>query len=294
MPRSPHGFVALACVVVLSLSGPAPASPVIFSASGADAASIQSTVDAFRTALGGINNGNLPGSQGSGRREINWDGGTATTNTVTNAPLLNTFNSGGTTRGGVFTTPGTGFIQGPPTGVGGPPNVGLVDQFNNATYSAFRVFSPNRLFSAIGSNVTDAFFFIPGTNTPAATPGFGVVFSDVDLLNSTSIQFFDVLGTPLTLPIFAQPQPLNVNNGLSFLGVVFNAGEQIGFARITSGNAVPGPNANDGGGTDVVFMDDFIFGEPRAITAIPEPAALSVLAGLVVAAFARRRRGPGV
>ena len=42
---------------------------------GQTAASIQSTVDAFRAALGGSNNGNNPGPLLSGRREINWDGG---------------------------------------------------------------------------------------------------------------------------------------------------------------------------------------------------------------------------
>src|SRR5215213_6718109 len=49
--------------------------PVVFQAAGPDAASIQSSVDAFRAALGGINNLNNPGPLGTGRREINWDGG---------------------------------------------------------------------------------------------------------------------------------------------------------------------------------------------------------------------------
>ncbi|HZD96466.1 MAG TPA: hypothetical protein VE133_19550, partial [Candidatus Sulfotelmatobacter sp.] len=48
--------------------------PVVFQAAGSSAASIQSTVDAFRTAVGDPNNGNNPGPLQSGRREINWDG----------------------------------------------------------------------------------------------------------------------------------------------------------------------------------------------------------------------------
>lgn len=280
MPRSPHGSVALACVVVLSLSGPAQADPVFFSASGTDAASIQTTVDAFRAAFGGVNNGNM-GPQGTGRREINWDGGGSTA-TAPGVTPFTVFQN----RGSIFTTPtpGASFVQ--------VPNANLATFFGNPTYLAtnFPFFSPVRLFSPVGSNITDAQFFIPGTSTPASVSGFGAVFSDVDLANTTSIQFFDPFGTPLGFPVFAQP----ANNGLSFLGVFFNGGEQIGFARITTGNTVPGPNANDGGATDIVFMDDFIFGEPRAVTAIPEPAALAVLSGLVVVAFARRRKVAGV
>jgi hypothetical protein len=52
--------------------------PVVFQAAGANAASIQNTVDAFRAALGNPNNLNNPGPLQTGRREINWDGGTPT------------------------------------------------------------------------------------------------------------------------------------------------------------------------------------------------------------------------
>jgi hypothetical protein len=48
--------------------------PVVYQAAGPDVASIQSTVDRFRAALG-ANNGSTPGPLEAGRREINWDGG---------------------------------------------------------------------------------------------------------------------------------------------------------------------------------------------------------------------------
>src|SRR6266478_1657185 len=49
--------------------------PAVFQAAGPTAASIQSTVDAYRAALGDPNNGNNPEPLKNGRREINWDGG---------------------------------------------------------------------------------------------------------------------------------------------------------------------------------------------------------------------------
>lgn len=276
MLRSPFGFAALAGAFTLSAAGSVRADPIVFSAAGADAAAVTPAVNNFRAALGGVNNGNTLGSVGSGRREINWDGGGAAT-TLSATPFAG-FNTG-VPRGAVFTTPGTGFVQAPPAG--------LATQFMNPTYSGFPVFSPQRLFSAVGSNVTDTLFFIPGSDTPAATTGFGAVFSDVDAANSTSLQFFDVFGN--SLGTFFAPA---ANNGLSFLGVLFNAGEQVARVRIASGNVAPGPN-DAPPGADVVMMDDFIFGEPRPqVGVVPEPGTLAVLGGLAVVAFARRRATP--
>src|SRR5262249_57502147 len=48
------------------------AGPITFSGSGISPSGIQATVDAYRADLGTLNP-NVPGSFGSGRREINWD-----------------------------------------------------------------------------------------------------------------------------------------------------------------------------------------------------------------------------
>ncbi len=146
--------------------------PTVFQAAGPSAASIQSTVDQFRAALGLVNNGNNPGLT-SGHREINWDGGSPTnaTTTLTGTPLTTFLN----TRGANITTRGSGFVQAPPSG--------LAATFGNSSYATiFHAFSPLRLFSPIGSNVTDVEFSVPGSNgnTPATSTGFGVVFTDVD------------------------------------------------------------------------------------------------------------------
>jgi hypothetical protein len=91
--------------------------PTVFQAAGPSAASIQSAVDQFRAALGATNNANNPGPLASGRREINWDGGSPTNaaTSLSGTPLTAFLN----TRGANITTRGSGFVQAPPVGPGG-------------------------------------------------------------------------------------------------------------------------------------------------------------------------------
>jgi hypothetical protein len=191
-------------------------------------------------------------------------------------------------RGAQFTTPGTGLTQAPPSAdpVLFPPG-GLAGLFSNPTYgTTFSTFSPSRLFSPVGSNITDGFFFLPGTSgtAHATVSGFGAVFTDVDLRDTSKIEFFDAAGK-LLLSRFVE-QGTVADGSLSFLGVFFNAGEQIARVRITTGNTALGPN--DGGGVDVVAMDDFLYGEPQPV---PEPSTSTLaLFGIgVVALYGARR-----
>ncbi len=231
--------------------------PIVFQAAGPTKESIQSTVDEYRAALGEPNNPNGPSPDPHiGRREINWDGGG--TNDTTDVPVT-PFDVFLNTRGGQFTTPGTGLSQAPPSG---GPQGGLAVLFNNPTYGTiFSTFSPLRLFTPVGSNITDALFFVPGTNgsVPATVSGFGAVFTDVDKKRGTLIKYFGADGELL----FSRVVPASPGDGsLSFFGILFSDA-RIARVRITSGNVAPGPD--DVRKQDIVVLDDFIYGEPKAL-----------------------------
>ena len=243
--------------------------PAVFQAAGPNAASIQSAVEAYRAALGNPNNGNA-GSLMTGHREINWDGAGGV-DTSTTAPV-SPFNVFLNTRGGQFTTPGIGLSQAPPSG---GAQGGLAVLFNNPSYATtFRPFSNFRLFTPVGSNITEAQFFIPGTSgsVPATVSGFGAVFTDVDQPDgsgpsekhgnrgaSTLVEYFGINGELL----FSSFVPASPGDGnLSFFGVVYNDA-RIARVRITTGDVAPGPD--DDRKNDIVMMDDFIYGEPRAL-----------------------------
>jgi hypothetical protein len=265
-------------LIVLSPTGLAQALSV-FSASGPDAAAITPSVDDFRSDLGSLNP-NVAGSFGSGRREINWDG----VPDASSAPNLlpNNFFNVNSPRGVVFSTPGTGVEVSASTASGVAVRFGNIDP----TYTQlFQAFSQPRLFTAINSNIVDVSFFVPGSSDAALTRGFGAVFTDVDLPNTTSLMFFgannQLLGT------FFVPSALG-DQTFSFLGVDFGLLE-VSRVRITSGNVALAPGQL---GPDVVVMDDFIYGEPAAV---PGPIAGAGLPGLILASSGllgwwRRRR----
>lgn len=238
--------------------------PLVFQAAGPDAASIQSAVDAFRAALG-ANNLNNPGPLQKGRREINWDGGNP--NVLDTTAPVNPFLVFLNTRGSQFKTPGLGLSQAPPSG---GPQGGLAVLFGNPTYGTiFTAFSRSRLFTPVGSNITEASFSIPGTNgtAPATVRGFGAVFTDVDQQAdsnpnhkaSTLIEYLDKDSRIL----FSSSVPASPGGGnLSFFGIVFGDA-RIASVRIQAGNVAPGPN--DDARHDIVMMDDFIYGEPQLL-----------------------------
>ncbi|MEQ1765421.1 MAG: hypothetical protein ABL984_19990 [Pyrinomonadaceae bacterium] len=232
--------------------------PTVFQAAGPNAASIQSTVDQFRAAIGGANNGNTPGSILDGRREINWDGGGSTATSESGTPFDGFLNN----RGARFTTNGIGFVQATP--------LGLAFAFGNSQYeSNFAAFSAARLFSPLDGNLTKVQFFIPGSNGSASARvrAFGAVFTDVDTpsgaerghgrrKDDTTIEYLDKWGRILYRGIVpASPGTAT----LSFFGILLEDAD-IASVRIFAGDT-PGPD--DDRRSDIVMMDDFIYGEPQ-------------------------------
>jgi hypothetical protein len=110
----------------------------------------------------------------------------------------------------------------------------------------------------------------------------------VDVAANLSIQYFDINNVAIGT-VTAQS---GTNNGLNFLGAVRTDNlPLIGRVRITMGNAALGAGVNDGGPTDLIVADDFVYGEP---VAVPEPGSL-MLSGLAAGALAvwRRRKNSG-
>jgi hypothetical protein len=206
----------------------------------------------FRTLLGGDSANRVAGQQASGRREINWDG--------VNGAILNSDNFPAdqfnrvVPRGQIFATPGTGLRV--------SDNAFFDIEPTDSTQ--FRAFSPSKIFIAVGSPIIDVGFRVAGTDSVAAVNGFGVIFSDVDLAGSATLEYFDASGQSLktvTVPVRTDA------NGHSFAGAVFDQ-TIVAKVRITAGQAPIAAGVKDisaGGTSDLVATDDFIAGEPHPI-----------------------------
>ena len=214
---------------------------------------IAGKVTEFGALLGDPANGGTAGEQPAGRREINWDGAGANPfNNRNDFPA--TFFNTNVKAGAVFTTPGTGFRN---------DSTLFVDV--NAGYATqLAAFSPKKIFSPVGSNVMDVLFQVAGQPTPATVTGFGAVFSDVDVGGGTTIDFFSAEGKlllRLDVPVRSDAA------GLSFAGAKF-PDAIIARVRITLGTAPLSATTSDvtaGGTSDIVVVDNFLFGEPKRI-----------------------------
>ena len=103
----------------------------------------------------------------------------------------------------------------------------------------------------------------PARRRPPIVTGFGVVLSDVDLAQTTSVELFDKDGT--SLGRYSAPVRSDAN-GLSFVGVKFDVAI-VARVKITCGNGALGAGVNDvssGGASDLVVVDNVIYGEPQA------------------------------
>ena len=225
-----------------------------FSASGA--ANVGQAITDFQNAVDGADNGNASGSQNTGFRSINWDAGIVPVFPAAFPPdFFNNIANFPPTRGLIVGAGGNGL------------NASDNDFATlNANYAdEFNAFSNNNTFSPTSTNVLWARFEVPNASgVPAATAGFGAVFSDIDTAGSTSIEFFN---GNTSLGVFEAPVRTDAN-GHSFLGVVWTNSVRVTSVRIVCGSGTLGAtnqDVTDGGTDDLVVVDDFFYAEPRVV-----------------------------
>lgn len=221
--------------------------PVVIKASGA----IQDEIDAFRHLLGDQLN-TTPGVVG-GRREINWEG--VPDSMVGRKLPADYFNSKDPAAPASFKR---GLAYGD-TGEFRISNANFVE-VNNQAAAQFASFSGAKTFANINLNLWEVGFEVAGQLKTASVKGFGIVFADVDLPTSTSVEFFN--GQKSLGKFFVPVQ--DATTKFSFLGVYFDNNERITRIKVShDGILADGQkDISDAGVHDLVVIDDILYSEP--------------------------------
>jgi hypothetical protein len=201
----------------------------------------------FRATLGEPANGGGAGPQPAGRREIRWDGVPAE-QTNTDAFPVDFFRNAGL----LSSTDGLGLRV-------SDNDFGDVDP---GYAGEFESFSKAKTFMSIGSTRMTIEFRVPGTDQPAVTSGFGIVFSDVDRAGAASITLFTADGK--NLGTYTSPARSDAA-GHTFVAVAYDR-PLVARVEVISGEAPLSVGRNDlsaGGANDLVVTDDFLYGEPQ-------------------------------
>lgn len=286
MQENPSTALILGCAAVWATS--VSAAPVVFSGAGADAAT---AFDDFRTALG------------ASERRISWDG-VRVDGTDAN-PATRIIDLGNTVEIPVDRFRGAGAIFEDPYSVSADGFASV----NPATAGQFPAFSPDNtfvMFDPTPGQFDDRFieqsFVLAGTDTPAATRGFGAIFVDVESATSSSIEFLgkDTSGNEVTLATLAVPVADDTEP--SFVGILFDqpiiteVELTVGTNALFSfdGTGVQSFGAEDlASGIDLAVTDDFLFADPElAVAAVPVSASsASAWPGSAGSGADTRRRG---
>lgn len=219
--------------------------PAVIKATG----DIQDDVDVFKNMLGPLNT--TPDVTG-GHREINWDG---VPDSLLNKPLPDNFfnqtgeNVSAALQKGITYTPGNFVVS----------NTEFAS-VNSEASTQFSAFSGTNTFANTTVSKWDVSFQKAGTTESASVQAFGMVFSDVDEDNSTSVEFFE---DDKSLGKYFVPAH-DATSGFSFLGVNFPNNQHITKVTVThDGFLAEGTqDISDGGTRDFIVLDDFIYSEP--------------------------------
>jgi hypothetical protein len=264
------------------------ASPLQFN--GVGTANSSNALSAFEAAIGGTNNRDNP-PQPNGFRTINWDGvkldgtdfnGNTTViskGTTVGIPI-NRFQSRGVQFEEVYAVSGDGFAT-----------------VNPHAKGLFPAFSPKNTFTMFNENTIDFRFVLASDPTtvprPAISRGFGAIFLNVRLPDTTSIEYFN--GDTSLGKFFVSPGPVS---SPEFLGALFN-NPVVTRVTITLGTDVlfffdgttfhSSSTDNPGAGHNLAVTDDFAYAEPMPLPPPPPPRTISPKAGVaftgVVATF---------
>ncbi len=262
--------------------------------SGAGLGNALTAMQSFQNTIGGADNGGTPAPQSGGFRSINWD----------DVAL------DGTDFGGLSTVINSGHTVAIPTnryqerGVSfgqtfAVSNDGLTD-VNPTTANLFHSFSGSNVFSSL-NNITVNINFVQASDhstskLPAETAGFGAIFLNVEVANTTSIEYFH--GNQSLGKFFV---PAGTAGQTQFLGelfpsaVVTNVQIKLGTDAVFtfSGTAITSPNTDAPPTTNLVAADDFVYSEPIANPDMPSIAGTQgqVFSG-VVARFSDTQAAP--
>ena len=250
------------------------------------------TLNAFEAGIGGVKN-TAASPQNGGFRTITWDGvavdGTDFGgNTVVISPNktigipINRFLTQGVFFDEIYAVSADGFKS-------------MNSNVNAASPVLFPSFSPTKTFAMFNDNgIGFSFALAAPANTsaqPAATRGFGAIFFNVRLPNSTSIEYFN--GTRSLGKFFV---PVGTQGQAEFLGELFSA-PVVTSVQITCGTeaiftfdgvTTTGTTTdNTGTGHNLVVTDDFAYAEPTTATNAQPPigATAGVFLNTIVATF---------
>lgn len=218
----------------------------------ASAGNIENDVNRFRQLLGDPLNTTT--GLTTGRREINWD--SVPDSLVGKQLPIDFFNP---TQSDAPVARQRGLAYSPGSGEFRISNSNFTE-VNAQAASQFGSFSGNKTFVNISSSLWEIGFQKAGQTVAASVKGFGAVFSDVDLENSTSLEFFN--GTRSLGKYFVPPH--NTVNSFSFLGVYFKNVETITKVVVSHKGFLSGGNKDvtDSGPDDLIVLDDFLYSEP--------------------------------
>jgi hypothetical protein len=263
----------------------APGNPVnvgtplqVIGGNNGNSASAATAFATFKTAIGGVDNGGAAPTTPltTGFRTINWDGvkldgsdfgGGPNTTVITPGHTvgipLNRFQERGVFFGAVYAVSGAASATDPST----------FTDVNPGVAGLFPSFSPKNTFAMFNDNGIDFKYVLPSSHTTSlvsgASRGFGAIFDNVTIANTTSIEYFH--GNTSLGKFFVPPGP---KGGTEFLGVLFDSpivtnvqlilGTDVIFSfngsKVTSSGVV-----DDGVSHNLVVVDDFAYPEPVAI-----------------------------